>query len=65
MKTDIKQLLTLEQAAVIINRTPRLIRYHIDNGNGPKAIEVGGRRLYPKDALLDWDKHRRKREKKS
>lgn len=50
------QLLTLEEAAALLRKSPAQMRWMRHNGSGPKSAKIGGRIMYRRrdiDAYID------------
>lgn len=47
-------LLTLEETAERIRRSPAALRYMIHKGTGPKSGLLGGRRYFKESDVNEW-----------
>lgn len=45
------QLLTLEEAAVLLRKSPAQMRWMRHNGSGPKSAKIGGRVMYRREDI--------------
>jgi len=48
-RTIVTKLLTIDEAAALLRRTPAALRYMRHVGKGPKSALVGGRVMYRAD----------------
>jgi predicted DNA-binding transcriptional regulator AlpA len=48
------KLLTLEEVAEILRKTPAQLRWMRHNQSGPPSAKIGGRIMYREKDLLDW-----------
>ena len=48
------KLLTLEEVAEILRKTPAQMRWMRHNHTGPPAAKIGGRLMYREHEVLDW-----------
>jgi len=48
------KLLTLDEVAEILRKTPAQLRWMRHNGSGPPAAKIGGRIMYREKDLFDW-----------
>lgn len=48
------KLLTLDEVADILRKTPAQVRWMRHNGSGPPAAKIGGRVMYREKDLIDW-----------
>lgn len=48
------KLLTLDEVAAILRKTPAQIRWMRHNRTGPPAAKIGGRVMYREQDLIDW-----------
>ena len=48
------KLLTLEEVATMLRKSPAQIRWMRHNGTGPRAARLGGRVMYREQDVLDW-----------
>lgn len=52
------KLLTLDEAAELINRPPATLRYWVTRGEAPKSFKVGRRRMFRLEDVEAWiDSH--------
>lgn len=47
-------LLTLDEVAEMLRKTPAQLRWMRHNGTGPRSAKLGGRILYRELDVLDW-----------
>lgn len=40
------RLLTVEEVAEILRKTPNALRYQIHKGSAPRSAKIGGRRMF-------------------
>lgn len=48
------RLLTLQEAADLLRKTPAQMRWMRHNGTGPKSAKLGGRIMYRESDVLTW-----------
>ena len=48
------KLLTLEEAAEMLRKSPAQMRWLRHNQRGPKSARVGGRIMYREADVIDW-----------
>lgn len=48
------KLLTLNEVAAILRKTPAQIRWMRHNRTGPPAAKIGGRVMYREQDLYEW-----------
>lgn len=48
------ELMTLEEAAVFLRKSPAQMRWMRHAGTGPRSAKVGGRVMYRKSDVLAW-----------
>lgn len=48
------KLLTLEEVAEMLRKSPAQMRWMRHNGTGPKAARLGGRVMYREQDVIDW-----------
>lgn len=48
------KLLTIDEVAVLLRRSPAAVRYMRHNGNGPKSAKIGGRVMYREPDVLAY-----------
>lgn len=48
------KLLTLDEAADLLRKSPAQLRWMRHNGSGPKSGKIGGRVMYRERDLIDW-----------
>lgn len=48
------KLLTLDEAAELINRPPATLRYWVTRGEAPPSFKLGRRRMFPQDGVEAW-----------
>jgi predicted DNA-binding transcriptional regulator AlpA len=51
---NILKLLTLDEVAVLLRKTPGQLRWMRHNGSGPKSAKLGGRVMYREQDVIDW-----------
>lgn len=49
-----EKLLTLEETAEILRRTPSALRYQIHKGTAPRSAKIAGRRMFRESDVLAW-----------
>jgi len=49
-----QKLLTLDEVAALLRRSPAQVRWMRHNGTGPRSAKVAGRVMYREDDLDDW-----------
>lgn len=54
MSTEIPKLLTLNEVAEMLRKTPAQMRWMRHNGTGPKCAKLGGRVMYREQDVIDW-----------
>jgi len=47
-------LMTLEEVAAMLRKTPAQLRWMRHNGTGPRSAKLGGRVMYREQDVLDW-----------
>ncbi|GGI03141.1 helix-turn-helix transcriptional regulator [Arthrobacter liuii] len=47
-------LLTLDEVAELLRKSPAQIRWMRHNGTGPRAAKIGGRVMFRRTDVLDW-----------
>jgi len=50
----LRRLLTLDETAEALRKTPSQLRWLITKGNCPPSALVGGRRMFDADAVATW-----------
>lgn len=50
----LRKLMTLEETAEALRKTPSQLRWLIHRGNCPPSALVGGRRVFDADLVADW-----------
>jgi len=48
------RLLTLEEVAAMLRKSPAQMRWMRHNGTGPRAALLGGRVMYREQDVLEW-----------
>lgn len=48
------QLLTLEEVAEMLRKSPAQLRWMIHNGTAPKSAKIGGRRLFSAAGVQEY-----------
>jgi predicted DNA-binding transcriptional regulator AlpA len=48
------KLLTLEEVADMLRKTPAQMRWMRHNGTGPKSAKLGGRVMYRESDVVEW-----------
>ena len=48
------KLLTLEEVAQSLRKTPAQLRWMRHNGTGPRSAKIGGRVMYREQDVIDW-----------
>lgn len=51
------KLLTLEEVADVLRRTPSALRYQIHKGTAPRSAKIGGRRMFRESDVNAWIDH--------
>lgn len=51
---DTMKLLTINEAADMLRKSPAQMRWLRHNGTGPRCAKLGGRVMYRESDLLDW-----------
>ena len=51
---SIPNLLTLDEVAELLRKTPAQMRWMRHVGYGPKAAKIGGRLMYREQDVLEW-----------
>jgi predicted DNA-binding transcriptional regulator AlpA len=52
--TGIPKLLTLNEVAEMLRKSPAQIRWMRHNGTGPPAAKIGGRVMFREQEVIDW-----------
>lgn len=52
--TTAMKLLTLDEVAEILRKSPAQMRWMRHNGTGPRAARLGGRIMYREKDVIDW-----------
>lgn len=50
----IRRLMTLDETAEVLRRTPSQMRWMISQKKAPPHAKIGGRVMFDADALADW-----------
>lgn len=50
----IPKLLTIEEVAELLRKSPAQIRWMVHNGTAPKSGKLGGRRVFREADVLEW-----------
>ena len=48
------KLLTLDEVAEMLRKSPAQVRWMRHNGTGPKCATLGGRVMYRDQDVIDW-----------
>ena len=48
------QLLTLEEVAEMLRKSPAQLRWMLHNGTAPKSAKIGGRRLFSAKGVQEY-----------
>lgn len=48
------KLLTLDEVAEMLRKSPAQVRWMRHNGTGPRAARLGGRVMYREQDVIDW-----------
>ncbi|WP_332603366.1 helix-turn-helix transcriptional regulator [Arthrobacter sp. S2(2024)] len=48
------KLLTLEEVATMLRKSPAQLRWMRHNGSGPRCAKLGGRVIYREQDVVDW-----------
>lgn len=48
------KLLTLEEAAALLRKSPAQMRWLRHNSRGPRCAKIGGRVMYRERDVIDW-----------
>lgn len=48
------KLLTLDEVAEMLRKSPAQMRWMRHNGSGPRAARLGGRIMYREQDVIDW-----------
>ena len=48
------QLLTLEEVAEMLRKSPAQLRWMLHNGTAPKSAKIGGRRLFSAQGVQEY-----------
>ncbi|UYB35488.1 helix-turn-helix domain-containing protein [Arthrobacter koreensis] len=48
------KLLTLDEVAEMLRKSPAQCRWMRHNGTGPKSAKLGGRVVYREQDVIDW-----------
>lgn len=51
---SVTKLLTLDEVAELLRKSPSQMRWMRHNGNGPRSAKLGGRLLYRESDVIDW-----------
>jgi predicted DNA-binding transcriptional regulator AlpA len=54
MTMTIAVLLTLEETASKLRKTPAALRYMITRGTAPRSALIGGRRMFREADVVEW-----------
>ncbi|PPG34501.1 AlpA family transcriptional regulator [Rathayibacter sp. AY2B9] len=52
--TDFPKLLTLDETAELLRKTPNALRWQINQGTAPKSGKIGGRRMFRESDVLAY-----------
>ena len=48
------KLLTVEEVAEILRKTPTALRYQIHKGTAPRSAKIGGRRMFRESDVIAY-----------
>lgn len=48
------KLLTLDEVAEMLRKSPAQVRWMRHNGSGPNCAKLGGRVMYREQDVIDW-----------
>lgn len=48
------KLLTIDEVAEMLRKSPAQLRWMRHNGSGPKSAKLGGRVMYREADIIDW-----------
>jgi predicted DNA-binding transcriptional regulator AlpA len=48
------KLLTLDEVATLLRKSPAQVRWMRHNGTGPRAARLGGRVMFREQDVIDW-----------
>ena len=48
------KLLTLDEVAEMLRKSPAQLRWMRHNGTGPRSARLGGRVMYMEQDVIDW-----------
>ena len=48
------RLMTLEETAALLRKTPSQLRWMRHNGTGPRSAKIGGRILFLESEVVHW-----------
>ena len=48
------KLLTLDEVAEMLRKSPAQVRWMRHNGSGPRCAKLGGRVMYREQDVIDW-----------
>lgn len=48
------RLLTLEEVAAMLRKSPAQLRWMRHSGSGPRCAKLGGRVIYREQDVVDW-----------
>lgn len=48
------KLLTIDEVAEMLRKSPAQLRWMRHNGSGPKSAKLGGRVMYREQDVIDW-----------
>jgi predicted DNA-binding transcriptional regulator AlpA len=48
------KLLTIDEVAEMLRKSPAQLRWMRHNGTGPKSAKLGGRVMYREQDVIDW-----------
>ncbi|AUZ88523.1 helix-turn-helix domain-containing protein [Arthrobacter agilis] len=51
---SVTKLLTLNEVAELLRKSPSQMRWMRHNGSGPRGAKLGGRLLYRESDVIDW-----------
>lgn len=52
--TTTRKLLTLEETAGMLRKSPAQLRWMLHRGTAPRSAKIGGRRLFREADVLAW-----------
>jgi predicted DNA-binding transcriptional regulator AlpA len=52
--SSVPNLLTLQEVAEMLRKTPAQLRWMRHSGTGPRSAKIGGRVMYREQDVIDW-----------